>query len=620
EVLGKHFGMLLPRTDRNERVPEAELLTARSAGRAEVRRWQLRKDGSRFYADGVTFALRDGGELLGFAKVARDATDRFLTEQRLALELELGKLLAVQQPLEQTATSVAAMICERLEWDIGVLWEADPSTGTLRCSSVYHAEGLDEGVVEDLCGIRELATGVGLPGRVYETGQTAWISDVTTDPNFPRAATAERYGIRSGFAFPILLGDEVLGVMEFFSREVRPRQEEVVVLMFVLGTQIGLYVERRRALDALKESEERYRIVAEAAQDAIITIDEHSTIQFVNSAAGRMFGYQPEALIGRSLHTLMPERFRSGHDRGLSRYRATGRRNIPWEGVELPGLRSDGTEFPLEISFGQSKMRDRRLFTGYARDISERKRIEREREELLRQLEAANQSKDVFLAMVSHELRTPMTSISGWLNILADEVAGQESPKLAVEMIRNSAATQAQLIDDILDVSRIVSGKLSLQPRPIDISAVVTAATQSLEPSARDKGIEVACEITPSVQLTGDPARLQQVVWNLLSNAIKFTPGGGRITVGVEQRDGSATIRVSDTGEGIPQQLLEHIFEPFRQARDSGRGGLGLGLAIVRSIVEMHGGRVRAESAGPGTGSTFSVELPVLNDEQTDEH
>ena len=230
------------------------------------------------------------------------------------------------------------------------------------------------------------------------------------------------------------------------------------------------------------------------------------------------------------------------------------------------------------------------------------------------ELQRANRAKDEFLATLSHELRTPMTSIMGWSQMLGEDL-DPETHATAVDAIRKSSRMQAQLIDDLLDVSRITAGKMHIETKPVKLAPVVTAAIETVHAAAAAKGVRVEEDLDPRVCVTGDAHRLQQVVWNLLSNAVKFTPGGGEVRVTLRQENGEAVITVRDTGQGIDPAFMPHLFERFRQADSSTTRthmGLGLGLAIVRHLVELHGGTIAAESRGPGTGATFRVRMPAL--------
>lgn len=230
--------------------------------------------------------------------------------------------------------------------------------------------------------------------------------------------------------------------------------------------------------------------------------------------------------------------------------------------------------------------------------------------------EEANRLKDEFLAVLSHELRTPLNAILGWARMLRAGTLAESDVPRALETIERNAQAQAQLIEDLLDVSRIVSGKLRLDMRPVDIGEVVEEAIDTVRPTADARGVTLTALIGPVGPVSGDAQRLQQVVWNLLSNSIKFTPPGGRVDVRLDQPGSVVRIMVSDTGQGIDPDFLPHVFDRFRQASSTPgqtrRKGLGLGLAIVRHLVEAHAGSVSATSEGPGNGATFTVELPVM--------
>jgi signal transduction histidine kinase/CheY-like chemotaxis protein len=249
------------------------------------------------------------------------------------------------------------------------------------------------------------------------------------------------------------------------------------------------------------------------------------------------------------------------------------------------------------------------------------RRVEAERMSLLEreqaaraEAERASRAKDEFIATLSHELRTPLNSVLGWARLLRTGKLDAAGVGQAVEAIERGATTQAQIVDDLLDVSRIVRGALRLDVRPVDLAPVIAAAVDTVRPAARAKETEIAVFHGAPGPVAGDPGRLQQVIWNLLANAIKFTPPGGRVEVRTRAVESGVEISVSDNGNGIPREFLPHLFERFRQADSSttrAHGGLGLGLAIVRHLVEAHGGTVGADSAGPGLGSTFTVRLPL---------
>jgi signal transduction histidine kinase/CheY-like chemotaxis protein len=267
------------------------------------------------------------------------------------------------------------------------------------------------------------------------------------------------------------------------------------------------------------------------------------------------------------------------------------------------------------VSAIQSALRARRRQYQVRDHLAAEKRAQDEAIEARNQADAANRAKDLFLATLSHELRTPLTAVLGWAHILRNTKMDEETVRHGLQVIERNAASQNQLIDDLLDVSRIITGKLRLEVRPVELIPVIEAAVDSVRQAVDARDIELGVEFDAGSDLVrGDPARLQQVIWNLLSNAIKFTPKGGRVEVRLEHRGSDVLIKVSDTGQGITPEFLPYVFERFRQADGSttrAHGGLGLGLAVVRHLVEQHGGTVSAQSAGERQGATFMVSLPI---------
>jgi PAS domain S-box-containing protein len=255
------------------------------------------------------------------------------------------------------------------------------------------------------------------------------------------------------------------------------------------------------------------------------------------------------------------------------------------------------------------------LAYGVGREVTRRKQMEETLKLRAEELEQANRTKDEFLATLSHELRTPLTAILGWSRLLRARQFDEAGQERAVEVIERNAEAQAKLIDDLLDVSRIITGKLRLEVQPVALASVVETVVNALRPSAEAKRLRLEPSVDPATDpVTGDPNRLRQIVTNLLSNAIKFTPEGGRVEVRLERADAHARLTVRDTGPGIRAEDLPHIFERFRQADSTNtrtHSGLGLGLAIARHLVELHGGTIHAESQGEGQGAAFTVELPL---------
>jgi len=348
------------------------------------------------------------------------------------------------------------------------------------------------------------------------------------------------------------------------------------------------------------------------APDPVFVSDLRGKILQANDAVFALLGLRPHELIEQSLSRIIsPEETREF----IAALREVVERGVK-RNVRLNPRSASGEVIPTTLNASALRDPDGTVIgaIGILRDMREYERVVRDLEESRRELRAADKAKDEFLAMVSHELRTPLTAMLGWARLL--RVGPQERSRAThgLEVIERNTKLLAQLIEDLLDVSRIVTGKLQIERRPVDPVVVVEAAIDAVQGLADMKRIQLDALLDPDAgPVLADPARLQQVVWNLLSNAIKFSSAGGRVEVRLERNGTLACVTVADAGIGIKPELLPEIFDRFKQG-ERRSGGLGLGLAIVRHIVQLHGGEVRAKSNGEGRGATFVVELPILSD------
>jgi PAS domain S-box-containing protein len=378
--------------------------------------------------------------------------------------------------------------------------------------------------------------------------------------------------------------------------------------------------ERQRVEEALRASEERYRSLFESIDDGFclmqMMVDEHGeTFDYRFLEANAAFEGQTGLVgaVGKTARELVP-------NLDPSWFRLYGHVAATGEPARFEN-HAEAMNRWFDVYANRVGRPALRQVALVFKDVTTRKRFELERERLLasegaarRAAEAASQLKDDFLATVSHELRTPLNAMLGWVHLLRTGTLTPERRERALETIERNARAQAQLIEDLLDVSRILSGKLRLQVESVDVQLVVEGALETVRPAAEAKDIRLEPVLSSGAFVMGDPHRLQQVVWNLLSNAVKFTRRGGRVQVTVERRDSSVEVTVADTGQGIPKDFQPHVFERFRQQEGGttrSYGGLGLGLSIVRQLVEMHGGAVRVFSEGEGQGATFTVSLPL---------
>lgn len=362
-----------------------------------------------------------------------------------------------------------------------------------------------------------------------------------------------------------------------------------------------------------QEREEKYRSTTEAASDSIITIDQNSRILFANQIVQRVFGYAPEEMVGQPLAMIMPNRLRAGHDAGMKRFLTSGKRTIPWTGLEIVAQRKDGTEFPVEISFGEYRTHNGRAFTGVIRDIFERKRIERELIQAKEQAVVASQTKSAFLANMSHEIRTPLGAVLGFSEMIANENLTDEEREQYVESVRRNGLLLVNIINDILDLSKVEAGKIGIESKRTLWSEILSDLNHLLKEKAEAKGLRLDTKFIGAepTAITTDALRLRQVLLNVVGNAIKFTDTGEvRVLMKLEIHGGKTLLRfdIEDSGPGLSSENAAKLFEPFNQADNSvtrKHGGTGLGLALSRNLAKALGGDLRLESSDVGRGSHF---------------
>lgn len=382
-----------------------------------------------------------------------------------------------------------------------------------------------------------------------------------------------------------------------------------------IGSCIDI-TDRQRAEQELADAEVRVRAVLNHVIDGIITIDDHGSIESFNPAAAKLFGYKAEEVMGKNIKLLMPEPYCSEHDGYLANYLQTGKAKIIGIGREVVGRRKDGSTFPMDLAVSEFRLGQCRYFTGIVRDITEKKQLEQELHERAEQLTAADRRKDQFLATLAHELRNPLAPIRNAVHILLARDSHDPDMKWGREVIDRQVKQMSRLLDDLLDVSRISRNRLELRKERIELAEVVQCAVETSRPHIDSGGHELNVVLPPGpVYLDADPVRLAQVFSNLLNNAAKYTEKGGHIRLHLERQGSDVVVSVQDDGIGIAAEMLPRLFDIFSQSTrvlERSQGGLGIGLSLVRGLVELHGGRIEAKSAGPGKGSEFIVRLPVI--------
>ena len=443
----------------------------------------LRKDGSEILVELAITALKIDSSPI-FTAYLRDITERVRNDRRRLAQYTVASLLAGSWTLEEASSAILQTIASIGDWVLSALWIYDESIGRLRCRTYWQAGAPRFEKFGQLSSAVQFQMGEGLPGRVWESNEPVWIHDVVVDKNFPRAPAAREAGLHGGFAFPLFAGRAINGVIELFSEHVADPDPDLLQLVTALGSQIGLFIERRR--------------------------------------------------------------------------------------------------------------------------------IEKELELAKENAEAASAAKDRFLATLSHELRTPLNPILLWADGILNQEGLDPEMEQGLRMVCRNVELEARLIDDMLDLTRIARGKLQLRLQSTDAHELVQRAIEIVRADVNCRHIQLSIALeAASHQVKVDPPRMQQVFWNILRNACKFTADTGTISVrSHNSAPDSITIEIADSGIGIDPVFLEKIFDAFEQL-EMRREGLGLGLAISKAIVEMHGGSIRARSEGRGKGATFTVTLPV---------
>ena len=538
--------------------------------------------------------------------LAAATTERRILERRRAAAYAAGSAIASAASLEIGAPKMLGAICSNLGWQCGALWLVDADRRTLRCAATW-AEDEDKAAPFVIASKAIVFTaGVGLPGRVWASGAPSWIEDAVVDENFPRAAAADAAGLHGAFCFPIRRNDEFRrrrGVLQRVGCRHRPRSAD---------DDGGHWPPDRGLRDAQADRSDRSSR-SRRARARSSTRRSTPSSRWISTGASRSSTPPRNGCSGTrarrpsarsSPRSSFRQRSRPITEKGWRCISNTGSGPFIDRRVETTAVAADGREFPVEVAITRVPI-EPPVFTGFVRDTTERMHAERQRRGLLdaeaaarREAEQANRAKDEFLATLSHELRTPLNAIVGWTRMLLDGILDEQSGRRALAIIDRNAHAQAQLVTDLLDISRIITGKLTLTLRPVDVGSVVGAALDTVRPAATHKHITLTPGLaSPARVITGDFYRLQQAVSNLLSNAIKFTPEGGTVDVRLSEHGGRLRLSITDSGVGIDSSFLPHVFERFRQADGSTtreHGGLGLGLAIVRHIVELHGGTVSA--------------------------
>lgn len=604
EILGSHVSVFYREEDAAAGAPQRMLDRAVAAGAAEDEGWRVRKDGEVYWADVVVSPLHDDeGDLRGFVQVTRDVSERRRADLALQQQTELLELLGsvataanLADDIEEALAATLAAFCHHGDWQVGHAYVTDSAEPGRLMHSVWHEATPGEfaefrAVTEEL-----VASELILPARVLTSGQAVSIPAIALEADSGRTTTALAVGLKAACAFPVLVRNQPVAVLEFLSTQPHENDAPLLRVMGSIGAQLGRVVERDRAERALARRAAQLDSVLNSAADGIAGVDTRGTITFINEAGARLVGRRRDAILGRPAVEVLETAGLPTQDLGL------GDRGLPPEGprrVTGEHARADGSFLDLEIITAPI------LEDGQAsgsvvvlRDISERRALDR--------------MKDEFVSVISHELRTPLTSVHGALRLLAGG-AGGALPAAAERMIALASSSTdrlVRLIDDLLDVERMAANKLAVEPDVVDAESLIVAAVGEMRGLAEAGSVTLAVG-NSSGRVWADRDRIVQTLTNLIGNAVKFSPEGSTVRIDTVVRDDDVQFDVRDQGPGIPESELQTVFERFHQVDGSdtrGKGGTGLGLAICRGLVERHGGSIWATN-GPDSGATFSFTL-----------
>jgi PAS domain S-box-containing protein len=671
ELLGQSLTMLMP--DYLRHVHRAGLKSYLDRGERHIP-WEavdlpgLHKTGREIPLELSFGEFSENGRRF-FTGIARDISERRRLKRRLDAQFQVASILAASESVAAAAPALLEAIGENVGWELGQMWAVDRSANVLRSVAIWHVPSVQATEFEEASRARTFGRGVGLPGRVWDAKSSEWITDTANDPRFLRSPAAAEAGLSFGFGLPIMVDLEVSGVMEFFSRDTQIPDQSLLAIMNIIGQQIGHFVERKRAEEEraqIYDREQRARQEVEAAIDRMKQVQSVTDVALAHLSMDELLAelltrvrdamnvdtvaillLEPEgnelvAWAAKGLEEEVDLGVRIPVGAGFAGKISATRNPVIINDLETadvlnPLLKQKGIKSLLGVpllvegrvigvmhtgrftryEFTEDDTRLLQLVADRIALAIDNARLFEEERTARREAEAHSRAKDEFLTTISHELRTPLTPIIGWIHMIRNGILPEKETVHGLSVIEKNSYALKRLINDLLDMSAILSGKMRMEELPVSLEQVVRESVETVRPFAATRDIDLIVNFHDwqNEIVSGDRARLAQVFWNLLHNAIKFSAAGGRVEVEAEANEIETRVRVKDDGLGISAEFLPFVFERFRQADGSKTrsfGGLGLGLALVKSFVEAHHGTVIAESKGIDQGSCFTVTLPRL--------
>jgi len=529
--------------------------------------------------------------------IFRDVTQQNRRERRLRIQLVVSQIIGETTSMDEGLTRVLEALCGTFSCEFAALWSVEDTQHSIRPRISWYAKGRSSEDFQHETHALVLSRGQGLPGMVWSLGKPCWIADLRQHPAFIRRTAARLNGYLSGWAVPVRVGNQVIAVVECFSRQYMREDPDLMATVETVCGSVGQFMARAGQEARVRQLDRQKAVILNSVADGIVGVDSANRIAFVNPAAARMLECDESELIGCRVHDLLHPSTAGCDSTCLTRRAFQTAEGASGQDVYFRG---NGKSFPVEFSL-MPMIEDGESVGSVLsfRDISQRY--------------ALDHMKDEFISTVSHELRTPLTSIRGALGLLSAGLLGEVSEK-ATSLLRIAVANSdrlVRLINDILDLERMTSGRAPLAFRRISLDELMRQAVEAMQPMAEAEEVRLACDPF-SAFIEADSDRLLQVMTNLLSNAIKFSPPRSTVRIHASHTSDGVTVSVIDEGRGVPADKLESIFDRFQQvdASDSRqKGGTGLGLAICRTIVHQHGGRIWAEQ-NDSRGAIFRFFLP----------
>ncbi len=586
----------------------------------------LKKDGREFPLE-LSLSTWTTSERRGFTGIVRDITLRKQLERRMTAEHAVTRFLAESPTLGEVAPKILQAICESLGWEMGAFWRVDQEGDVIRCSDVWHSPSVNVAKFTEFSKQTVFTRGLGLPGRVWASGEPSWITDVLQDANFPRAPIAAREGLHGALCFPIRRAGLVLGVMEFFSRKIQEPDDGLLQMLAAIGSQIGQFMERKRAEEQISSLKEYVQMILDSVPDPIVILNQDAQVQYINRASYKVFNLYPSDVKHRPLFDLLKvdvstrEELRSE----LGSY-AKSRQ-------QQPVLAADyGTDVPLrdplapqknmserhhrkEIKFGRRTYHytcfpveghsDEGKLTGLVlRDTTEESSLQ---DQLIQAEKLAGIA--LLTSGLGHELNNPLYSVLGLSEAIIDEhdaAIMKEHAKVIVEEARR----MGRIIKDLTGRSAIEASDLRVE---VDVNEQLNYALGLTLPVPPDKNLQVEKRLAATRKIWANPFEVRQVFVNIISNAIQAMKGNGTLELASDINDGDGMVRIiiRDSGPGIAAPHVSKIFDPFFTTKKQGEG-TGLGLTIAHRIVTKHAGQIQVDTHEP-EGTTFTITFPLMD-------